>query len=133
MGLTITGRRVLEELKQCGPGDASISKLAVNLDMHAIQVRHVLSRQLEPVGEAFQAGGKWIATDAVLVLKYDPKAVLERMKRELENFLFEDGKPPDHIIAFLEEYRAARNLPTPLSTIEAFRFARRRVLRVRVD
>jgi len=63
-------------------------------------------------------------------LKYDPSAVLERMKRELENFLFEDGKPPDHIITFLEEYRAARDLPTPLSTHKAFQFAQRRALGV---
>jgi len=98
--------------------------------MHANQVQHVLARQLEPVGEVFQAGNKWIATDAVLVLKYDPKAVLDRMKRELENFVFEDGKPPDHIITFLEEYRAARDLPTPLSTVEAFHFAQGRALRV---
>lgn len=96
--------------------------------MHANQVQHVLARQLEPVGEAFQAGGKWVATDAVLTLKYDPKAVLERLKNEVQRALFDGGNLPDHIKMFLEEFAAGKNLS--LSTEDAVYFAERRVLRV---
>jgi len=128
MGLTITGRQVLNRLMEYGPGGASINELAVDLDMPANQVQHVLARQLEPVGEAFQAGGKWVATDAVLALKYSPKIILERLNDELQRALFDGGNLPDHVKMFLEEFASAKNLS--LSTEEAVYFAERRVLRV---
>lgn len=131
--LTITGRRVIGCLMEKGTNGARASDIASELGMNTNHVKHVLGRQLEPIGEVFKAGERWVATDAALNLKYDSRAVVERLKAELESTLFDGGKPPERIVAFLEEYRAARDLPSPLSQEEAFKFAQRRALRAGVE
>lgn len=127
--LTITGRRVIGCLMGKGTGGARAIDLALELGMHTNQVQHVLGRQLEPIGEVFRAGERWVATDAAISLKASPKLALDRLKAELESSLFNGGKPPERIVAFLEEYRAARDLPSPLTPGEAFRFAQKRALK----
>lgn len=127
--LTITGKKVIGCLMGKGTNGIRACDLARELGMHTNQVRHILIRQLEPIGEVFKAGENWVATDAAISLKASPKLALERLKAELESSLFDGVKPPERIVAFLEEYRAARDLPDPLTPREAFRFAQKRALK----
>lgn len=132
--LTITGRRVIGCLMGKGTNGARACDLALELGMHTNQVRHVLGRQLEPIGEVFKAGENWVLTDAAISLKASPKLALERLKAELEQALF-DGwdKLPERVRGMFEEFAASRNLPSPLTFEEAFKFAQRRALRMGVE
>jgi len=122
--ISSTGERTLEALRGRGIDGTSVNDLAFELNLLPKHVGTVLTRQLEPIGEAFKAGKRWIATDAVLSLK-SPKLTLERLKNELERALFNGGGPPEQIKDFLEEYRGARDLK--LSPEEAFHFAQQRL------
>ncbi len=128
--LTITGRRVIGCLMGKGTNGARAVDIALELGMHTNQVQHVLGRQLEPIGEIFKAGERWVATDAAISLKASPKIALDRLKAELEQALF-DGwdKLPERVRAMFEEFAASKNLPTPMTEPEAFRFAQRRAMK----
>lgn len=119
--------RVLETLQGKGIDGASVNDLAFELNLLPNHIGNVLAKQLEPIGEAFRAGGKWIATDAAISLKTSPKLTLERLKNELERALFNDGGPSERIKDFLEEYHGARGLKLPPE--QAFHFAQQRLLK----
>lgn len=128
--LTITGERVLECLKGKGIKGAPTSDIAFELNMMPCHVGYILGRQLEPIGEVFRIEHRWVATDAVLSMKFDQKQVIERKNAELEKALF-DGweKLPENVKVLLEEFASGRNLPSPMTSEEAFRFAQRRALK----
>lgn len=124
--ISSTGKRTLEALQGKGIDGTSVNDLAYELNLPPKHVGTVLTRQLEPIGEAFKASRRWIATDAVLSLK-SPKLTLDRLKNELERALFNGGGPSERIKDFLEEYHGARGLK--LSPERAFHFAQQRLLK----
>ena len=128
--LTITGRRVIGCLMGKGTNGARASDLASELGMHTNQVQHVLGRQLEPIGEVFKVGENWVATDTTISLKASPKLALERLKAELEQALFGGwDELPERVRVLFKEFASSKNLPTPMTEPEAFRFAQRRALK----
>lgn len=118
-------KRVLDFLREKGAGGALASDIAFELNMYTGRVVQAL-RRLELDGEVFRRGRNWVSTDAILSARRDPKAVIARMKSELEKALFGDVGPPERVKVFLEEYHAARTLK--LSEQEAWHFSLRRVL-----
>lgn len=96
-------------------------------------VGYVLGRQLKPIGEVFDIEHRWVAIDIVLSMKFDQKQIIERMKAKLEKVLFDGwGKLPENIKILLEEFASGRNLPSSLTSEEAFSFAQRRALKEEV-
>jgi len=132
--LTVTGRRVIEALMESGVDGASPSDLSVKLNMNPQRLGHVLKRQLEPKGHVFNKGRNWVATDAILQMRFDPKPYIDRLKAELEQALFDGWEElPERVRVLFNEFAASRNLPSPLTFEEAFRFAQRRALRAGVE
>ncbi len=128
--LTITGERVLKCLKGKGIKGALTSDIALDLDMMPRYVEYVLGRQLEPIGEVFRIEHRWVATDAVLSMKFNQKQAIERMKTELENALSDGWEElPERVRVLFKEFASGKNLPTPMTELEAFRFAQKRALK----
>lgn len=128
--LTITEERVLKCLKGKGINGTLTSDIALELNMMPCHVGYVLGKQLEPIGEVFRIEHRWVATDAVLSIKFNQEQAIERMKAELENALFNEWeKLPENVKILLEEFASGRNLPSPLTSKEAFGFAQRRALK----
>jgi len=132
--LTITGERVLKCLKGKGINGALTSDIALELDMMPRHVEYVFGRKLKPIGEVFKIEHRWVATDAVLSMKFNQKQAIERMKAELKNALL-DGweKLPENVKILLEEFASGRNLSSPLTSEEAFHLAQRRALKTGVE
>lgn len=128
--LTVAGKRVVEALMENGVDGASPSELSIKLNMKPAHLKHVLRRQLEPKGHVFNKGRNWVATDAILRVRFDPKPYIEHMKAELEHALF-DGwdKLPERVKVLFNEFASSKNLPTPMTEPEAFRFAQKRAMK----
>lgn len=130
--LTVAGKRVIEALMEGGVDGMLPGDLSIKLNMKPAHLKYVLKRQLEPTGHVFNKGRNWVATDAILRMRFDPKPFIDRLKAEIEQALFNGWEElPERVRVMFEEFAGARNLAPPMTKPEAFRFAQLRVLKER--